>query len=105
MKGAARGGIRRWIEIEVHPGWENRWESRGRTGGKIMLRKGKYELKNYRRMRKRFSLKRCVCVYVKLKQKRGMIRLIVRQGPKLYKHRKQRKKRTCGLKRQFFSFP
>lgn len=31
------------------------------AGGKIMLRKGKYELKNYRRMRKRFSLKRCVC--------------------------------------------
>lgn len=100
VKGAARGGIRRWIEIEVHPGWENRWESGGRMGGKIMLPKGNYELKNYRRMRKSFSLKRCVCV--KLKQKRGMIRLIVRKGPKLYKHRKQRKKRTCGLKRQFF---
>lgn len=41
---------------------------------------------------------------MKLKQKRGMIRLIVKQGPKLYKHRKQRKKRTCGLKRQFFPF-
>lgn len=72
------------------------------AGGKIMLRKGKYELKNYRRMRKRFSLKRCVC---ETEAKEGNDSVNSKARTKAVQTQKAEEEENMWAEETVFSFP